>query len=152
MRMACTALSMVPWAVTRITAIVVACSARCPSSSMPPMRGIFRSVMTIEGDHCVALSRPSAPSRAVSTRKPQEDTSSASPDRSFSSSSTISIFSWLIGLLLLQVFASVTLPSNPRIEPPIRSNPNDTRPASRPARSVCSHPRQARGCPFGISL
>src|ERR1700730_10290858 len=64
------------------------------------MRGILRSVMTIDGVHCVALSNPSAPSRAVSTRNPQEDTSSASPDRSFSSSSTINIFSWLICLLV----------------------------------------------------
>ena len=79
----------------------MACSAKMPSSSIPPMRGIFRSVITIDGDHCVAFSSPSAPSRAVSTRKPQEDTSSASPERSFSSSSTISIFSWLIGFFVV---------------------------------------------------
>ena len=76
--------------------MVAACSARRPSNSIPPMRGILRSVITIEGDHCVAFSSPSAPSRAVSTRNPQEETSSASPDRSFSSSSTINIFSWLM--------------------------------------------------------
>src|SRR5580704_17085175 len=100
MRMACTALSMVPWAVTRMTATSALCSARRPSSSMPPMRGILRSVITIDGDHWVAFSSPSAPSRAVSTRNPQEPTSSARPERSFSSSSTISTFSWLIGLIV----------------------------------------------------
>ena len=68
MRIACTALSIVPWAVTRITAMVCACSANWPSNSSPPMRGILRSVITIEGDHCVAFSSPSAPSHAVSTR------------------------------------------------------------------------------------
>jgi len=66
--------------------------------------------MTIDGAHCVALSNPSAPSRAVSTRNPQEDTSSASPDRSFSSSSTINIFSWFICLFLTSSFAQSTAP------------------------------------------
>ena len=32
------------------------------------MRGIFKSVTTIEGDHCAILSQPSTPSAAVSTR------------------------------------------------------------------------------------
>src|SRR5438477_6875648 len=73
---------------------------------MPPIRGILRSVMTIEGAHWLAFSSPSAPSRAVSTRNPHEDTSSANPDRSFSSSSTINIFSWLIGTLVLYLVGS----------------------------------------------
>src|SRR5579863_7888539 len=74
------------------------------------MRGIFRSVITIEGAHCVALSNPSAPSLAVSTRNPQDVTSSAKPERSFSSSSTINTFSWLIGsLCLIQRFHYMAL-------------------------------------------
>src|SRR5882672_5276539 len=51
----------------------------------------------MEGVHCVALSHPSMPSAAVSTRYPHELTNSASPVRSFSSSSTIRTFSWVIG-------------------------------------------------------
>src|SRR5436305_10784769 len=80
------------------------------------MRGILRSLITMDGDHCVAFSRPSAPARAVSTRKPQEDTSSANPDRSFSSSSTISIFSWFIGSLLLPFLGSLPLFIQSRLE------------------------------------
>src|SRR5690348_11621234 len=119
---------MVPCAVTRMTAIVCACSARCPSNSIPPMRGILRSVMTIEGPHWVAFSRPSAPSRAVSTRKLQDVTSSANPERSFSSSSTISTFSWLIWLPWLLAL----IHSNPILPIEVRSGriPQDTRPVS----------------------
>src|SRR5580693_2762505 len=67
---------------------------------MPPMRGILRSVITMEGTQCAAFSRPSTPSRAVSARYPQEETNSARPVRSFSSSSTISTFSWLIPMVV----------------------------------------------------
>src|SRR6202167_1882471 len=67
---------------------------------MPPMRGILRSVITIEGTHCAAFSRPSTPSRAVSARYPQEKINSARTVRSFSSSSTINTFSWLIPWVL----------------------------------------------------
>src|SRR6266550_4345971 len=96
MRIACTALSIVPWAVTNTTAIVCVCPAIRSSSSMPPMRGILRSVRTIEGDQLTIFSQPSCPSAALSVRYPQLETSSASPSRSFSSSSTISTFSWVI--------------------------------------------------------
>ena len=55
--MACTALSIVPCAVTTITASVERkCAASCSSNSMPVMRGIFRSVTTMAGDHSVAFS------------------------------------------------------------------------------------------------
>src|SRR5258708_13606927 len=87
---------------------------------MPPMRGIFISVTTIAGDHCVAFSRPSTPSRAVSLRKPHEETISARPERSFSSSSTINTFSWLIGLKSvskLRYSLKLAVPAKTRLTP-----------------------------------
>src|SRR5581483_10021863 len=105
MRIACTALSMVPWAVTTMTAMVWASLAIRSSNSSPLMRGILRSVTTMEGDQAVTFSNPSAPSRAVSARYPQAEMSSARPVRSFSSSSTISTFSWLIEYSLFRLAA-----------------------------------------------
>ena len=58
MRMACTALSIVPWAVTTNTAMVRESLARFSSSSNPPMRGIFMSVTTMDGDQAATFSSP----------------------------------------------------------------------------------------------
>ena len=60
------------------------------SSSMPLMRGITRSVTTIDGRNAVTFSSASAPSAAASAVKPHVRTSSASPLRVAASSSTIS--------------------------------------------------------------
>ena len=76
-------------------------SATRRSSSMPSMRGIIRSVTTMVGDQDSIFSSASTPSRAVSHLKPHSVASSARPVRSFSSSSTMSTFSWFINDVLL---------------------------------------------------
>ncbi len=59
------------------------------SSSMPLIRGITRSVTTIEGRKAVTFSSASAPSAASSAVNPQARTSSVRPLRVAGSSSTI---------------------------------------------------------------
>ena len=68
MRIASTALSIDPWAVSITTATRCGSSAMRLSSSIPSIRGIFRSVTTIAGAHCCTRSRPSTPSAAPSAR------------------------------------------------------------------------------------
>src|ERR1039458_9243778 len=94
------------------------------------MRGILRSVTTIDGVHCAAFSRPSSPSRAVSARYPHEETNSAKPVRSFSSSSTISTLSWLIPVVLAASSMGCFCALRHK-----RRDYNHTRPASFGARS-----------------
>ena len=93
MRIASTADSMEPWAVSMTTTTRWSTSRMRDNSSMPSMRGIFRSVTTMPGDHWRTRSRPSTPSAAESARKPHDATSSVSPLRACASSSTIRTFS-----------------------------------------------------------
>ena len=89
-RMASTARSTVPWAVM-ITTVVSGCSALIRfSRSIPPSRGITRSVSTRSCRCCSKRATPLTPSSATSTIQPSLRRASAMVMRSSGSSSTIS--------------------------------------------------------------
>lgn len=87
--MASTAISMDPWAVMTMTGRSIPSRRRVRSSSMPPIRGIWRSSSINAGTSCWMRDRASCPSAAMATSHSIARSRTSRSRREAASSSTI---------------------------------------------------------------